>query len=374
MLRTALLVSLLSVSALQAQTRVTLPTGTVFLVRTEQALESANATVGQTFNSVITEDVSVNGYTLIPANSRIRGVITYVRRATRSESGVMQVAFDRLTLANGGTYTIAGKLTSTDSTERRQIDARADARVVLVGERGGLGAAIAGAGSRSGSTSSILAALGGLLSEGTEVAVPAGTPFAVQLEQSLTLTVRGIADYSNESTIYTATDRISAAQRTLSQRGYYRGSVTGVLDNATRKAIFEFQLDNNINGTGNLDGRTAAALGILNAGGSNGAVLSLRDASVLRRAADALAARQRQNLQSESDVDLYFAFSAFANNATLYESFVRTNTNVELSGRALVNAARRVDSALQTSRPTGGMQNLWNQIRQQLASLDPSYR
>ena len=381
-MRAIVLFSLLTVSALNAQTRVTLPTGTVFLVRTDEALESANASNGQTFSATVTEDVSVNGYSLIPANSRVRGVVTYVQRATRAQSGVMQVAFDRITLPGGGTYAIVGKLTSTDSTERRQIDSRSDARVVLVGERGGLGAAIAGAGSRTGSASGILSALGSLLSEGTDVAVPAGTPLAVQLEQSLTMTVRGTADYSNVSTIYTATDRIRAAQRMLAQRGYYRGTATGVLDNATRKALFEFQIDNNINGTGNLDGRTAGALGILNNSNgsnmSNGAVLPLRDAAILHRAADALATRQRQNLQTDADVDLYFAFSAFANNAALYDQFVRgadTNGDVAvMAGRALVNAARRVDSAMQTSRPSQGMQNLWNQIRQQLSTLDGSYR
>jgi peptidoglycan hydrolase-like protein with peptidoglycan-binding domain len=373
MLRTALILTLFGASALSAQTRVTLPVGTVFLIRTEQPLESATAAVGNTFNATVTDEVSVNGYPVIPANSRVRGVVTYVQRATRSQSGVMQIAFDRLMIAGGGTYTIAGKLTSTDSTERRQIDARADARVVLVGERGGLGAAIAGAGSRSSSASNILAALGNLLSEGTEVAVPAGTALVVQLEQSLTLTVRGAADLSNESTIFTAADRIRLAQRALAQRGYYRGAANGVLDNATRKALFEFQLDNNLNGTGNLDGRTARALGIVR-NNDGGAALSLRDAGVLRRAADALVTRQRENLSNEAEVDLYFAFAAFANNAALYEGFVRTGTNADISGRALVNAARRVDAAMQTARPSANMAELWNQIRRQLAGLDSSYR
>lgn len=364
---------------LAAQTRVTLPVGTVFQVRTDQPLESATAQVGQTFTTTVTEDVSVNGYVLIPANSRIRGVVSYVQRVSRGNSGVMQVTFDRLMIAGGGTYTIAGKLTSTDSTERRQIESRADSRVVLVGERGGLGAAIAGAGSRSGSASGILAALGNLLSEGTEVAVPAGTTLAVQLERSLTLTVRGSADLSNESTIFTAADRIRAAQQALSRRAYYRGAVNGVFDNATRKALFEFQLDNNINATGNLDGRTAQALGILGTGSNveAGNVLTIREASVLRRAAQALVARQKTQLQTDADVDLYFAFSAFADNSELYEAFVRTSANDEttvMAGRALVNAARRVDGALQQSRPSANVQNLWDQIRRQLNSLDSNFR
>ena len=375
---------------LAAQTRVTLPAGSVFLVRTEQALESSTMKVGQTFETSVIEDVSVNGYTLIPANSRIRGTVTYVQPATRERSGVMQVAFDRLVISGGSTYPIVGKLTSTDSTERRQIEQRTDQRVVLVGERGGLGAAIAGAGSSRGSASGILAALGNMLSEGRDVSVPAGTTFAVQLERAVTLSSRGGMNAADESTVYTAVDRIRAAQQALARRSYYRGAMNGQLDNATRRALFEFQLDNNITATGNLDGRTASALGILAAGNAGGAVLATREAAILRRAAQAIVTRHRQDIGlaasgnatagstiTESDMDLLFAFSAFADNSSLYEGFVRTSATSEaalLSARGLINAARRVDSALQQGRSSTQVQNVWREIRAQLATLDPSYR
>ena len=388
----AFALSLSCFTQLSAQTRVTLPAGSVFLVRTEQALESATMKVGQTFETTIIEEVSVNGYTLIPANSRVRGAVTYVQPATRERSGVMQVAFDRLVIPGGSTYTIVAKLTSTDSTERRQIEQRTDQRVVLVGERGGLGAAIAGAGSSRGSASGILAALGNMLSEGRDVSVPAGTTFAVQLERAVTLSSRGGMNAVDESTVYTAVDRIRAAQQALTRRSYYRGAVNGQLDNATRRALFEFQLDNNITATGNLDGRTASALGILAAGnaGGGGAVLATRDAAILRRAAQAIVTRHRQDIGlaasetataganiTESDMDLLFAFSAFADNSSLYEGFVRTSATSEaalLAGRGLINAARRVDSALQQGRSSTQVQNVWREIRAQLATLDPSYR
>jgi peptidoglycan hydrolase-like protein with peptidoglycan-binding domain len=378
-------------SSLGAQTRVTLPAGSVFLVRTETPLESATMKVGQTFETSVIEAVSVNGYTLIPANSRIRGSVTYVQSATRERSGVMQVAFDRLTLSDGTAYPITARLTSTDSTERRQIEQRSDQRVVLVGERGGLGAAIAGAGSSKSPAAGILAALGNMLSEGRDVSVPAGTTFAVQLERSLTLTGRGGMNAADESTIYTAADRIRSAQQALARRGYYRGTPSGQLDNPTRRALFEFQLDNNITATGNLDGRTANALGILTtANAVTGAVLSAREATILRRAAQALVTRHRQDLGistngainanstiSETDVDVLFAFSAFADNSSLYEQLVRASADTNgavLAGRALVNAARRVDSALQAGRSSTQVQNVWRSIRTQLATLDPSYR
>jgi peptidoglycan hydrolase-like protein with peptidoglycan-binding domain len=395
-LRMAAALSLMCVSTIAAQTRVTLPAGSVILVRTEQALQSNNAQVGQTFQTRVLDDVSADGYNLIPVNSRIRGVVAYVQPATRERSGVMQVNFDRLTLPDGSVIPITGKLTSTDSVERRQIDSRADSRVVLVGERGGIGAAIAGAGSTSSSQGSILATLGQLLSEGRDVNVPSGTQLAVQLERTATLN-RGSAATDDENDIYTVTERIRAAQQALARRAYYRGTANGVLDNATRRALFEFQLDNNITATGNLDVRTARALGILAttpAGGGTTAsglgVLTARDASTLRRNAQALAGRYRQGLGisadgrmtntnlSETDLDLLFALSALADNASLYESLVRAAGNDSggpaVAGRALINAAWRVDGSIQQARPSGQIRNQWVALRRSLGAIDPAFR
>jgi peptidoglycan hydrolase-like protein with peptidoglycan-binding domain len=391
----AVVAVLTAATAASAQTRVAVPAGSVILVRTNEPLVSNTAKVGQTFETTVVDLLSVNGYTVIPAGSKIRGVVSYVQAATRQRSGVMQVTFDRLILANGTSVPIAGRLTSTDSTERRQIEERNDPRVVLVGERGGIGAMIAGAGSSSSSANSILGALGNMLSEGMNVNVPANTALAVQLEQSVTLSGRGSANMADPSTIYTEAERIRAAQQVLARRAYYRGSSNGVLDNATRRAIFEFQIDNNITPTGNLDGRTAAALGITSGDGTTGTgttgnVLSVRDAGLLRRAAQAIESRQRQFLgistagalrpnraYAQGDLELFFALSAFADNASLYEQVVTGSSaseGSEVAGRALANAARRVDAAMQQGRTTGQIQNNWQNIRQQLVRLDPTYR
>jgi peptidoglycan hydrolase-like protein with peptidoglycan-binding domain len=302
----------------------------------------------------------------------------------------MQVNFDRLTMPDGRAYALSGKLTSTDPAERRQIDSDPNARVVLVGGRSGLGAAIAGAGSEGSSASGILSALGGLLSEARDVRVPAGTPLAVQLEEGLVLSRRGTARSPDAFTIYTGADRIRAAQRALAQQNYYRGTVNGQLDDATQRALFEYQIDKGIIATGNLDGRTAQALGLTSAEAGDAAILSPEEASLIRRGAQALVGRHRQELgisttgrldarraYAEGDVDLLFALSGFADNASLYEQLVRVSGNIEgsgLAGQALVDAARRVDTALQRARTSSQMQNAWSSIRSQLGELDPSYR
>ena len=80
---------------------------------------------------------------------------------------------------------------------------------------------------------------------------------------------------------------------------------------------------------------------------------------------------------AEADVELWFALSAFADNASLYEQLVRVSGNVEgatLAGKALIGAARRVDAALQRTRPSVQVQSAWSSIRAQLAELDSTYR
>lgn len=387
----------LAANGLDAQApRVTLPEGSVIIVRTTTPLESSTAQTGQTFETTVADNIGADDYTVIPTGSRIRGVVTFARPADRQQSGVIEVNFDRLTLPDGSVRALSGKLTSTDAAERRQIESNPDARVVLVGGRGGIGATIAGAGSENSPTSGILAALGSLLSQARDVRVPAGTPLAVQLEQQLVLSRRGGLRAPDASTIYTATDRIRAAQQALARQNYYRGAITGQLDDATQRALFEFQVDKGLVGTGNLDGKTAQVLGITGAasgtpgGATGGAVLSAEEASLLRRSAQALVGRYRQDLAvsatgrldtrrtyGEGDVEVLFALSAFADNASLYEQLVRASGNVaggEAAGRALVGTARRVDSAMQVARTTQQTRSAWTSLRAQLSELDPSYR
>jgi len=381
----ALALAFIATSAVSAQSRVVLPAGSVVLVRTSTPLQSASAQTGQTFETNVEENVGVDEYTVIPAGSKIRGNVTLARPATRQQSGVIEVVFDRLTLPDGSTLPLTGRLTSTDSVERRQIESDPNARVVLVGERGGIGAAIAGAGSGR-SANNVFSALGSLLSEGRDVNVAAGTPLAVELDRPLTLRGRGRLRGTEASTIYTAAERIRGAQQALAKLNYYRGPITGRLDDATRRALFEFQVDRRLSGTGNLDGRTAQALGIDLGAGVSGAALSVDEATTVRRDAQSLVARHRNELRAsnvgqldparayaQGDMDLWFALSGFADNASLYEQVVRNGGNRDaavLAGRTLVGAAHRVDTAMQNARTSAGVQGAWAGVRRQLTAID----
>ena len=387
----AVALAFLAAASASAQSRVVLPAGTVVIVRTTGALQSASASTGQTFETNVEGSVGVDEFTVIPAGSRIRGVVSMARPATRQQSGVIDIVFDRLTLPNGQSFAITGKLTSTDSAERRQIDSDPNARVVLVGERGGIGAAIAGAGS-SKSANNIFAALGSMLSEGRDVNVPAGTPLAVELENAVTLRGGNRLRPTDPSTIYTATERIRAAQQALAQQNYYRGPINGTLDDATRRALFQYQVDRGLTRTGNLDGRTAQSLGINLSGGVgvggglSGTALSASQAAAVRRDAQNLVSRFRSELAatgvgrlnntraySQGDMELWFALSAFADNASVYEQIVSSSSNRDgaiLAGRALANAARRVDTAMPSARTSVQVQSSWAAVRRQISTID----
>jgi peptidoglycan hydrolase-like protein with peptidoglycan-binding domain len=376
---------LFAASAASAQSRVVLPAGSVILVRTATPLQSATAQVGQTFDTNVEETIGVDEFTVIPAGSKIRGVVTFANPATHQKSGVIDVIFDRLMLPNGSTFQISGKLTSTDPAERKQIESDPNAHVVLVGERGGIGAAIAGAGS-SQSANSIFAALGNLLSEGRDVSVPAGTQLGVEIENAVTLRTGARMRGTEASTIYTASERIRAAQQALAQRNYYRGVVNGQLDDATRQALFQFQNDQGLTATGNLDGRTARALGINMGVALSGSALSASQASAVRRDAQQLVSRLRSELSAsaigrlnpsrayaQGDLDLWFAMSAFADNASLYEQLVTSGANMNasvLAGHSLSEAARRVDAAMQNGRASAQVQTAWSAIRRQITTID----
>ena len=78
---------------------------------------------------------------------------------------------------------------------------------------------------------------------------------------------------------------------------------------------------------------------------------------------------------SQADLDLWFAMSAFADNASIYEQIVTAGVNPNatvLAGRALAASARRVDAAMPSVRVSPQLQNAWNTTRRQITTIDSS--
>jgi hypothetical protein len=375
---------------LTAQQRVVVPEGTVLTVRTDTPLNSQTARVGQSFSTTVTEALDVDGTRVIPAGSTINGRITLARPATSRESGLVGVEFNRLVLPNRGSAAIFGKLTSTDPQERRQIDAQGDARVVFVGGRRGVGATIGaiGSGSANDPVGGILGALGTILSEGADVSVPANTLIAVQLESPVTLTgSTGIGGAL--SGIITAPTIVRQAQQALRARNYYRGALDGRLTNDTRRALFDFQIDNELYPTGNLDEETAEALGLTAGGGDTGG-LTTTELAELRRSTQQLTALWRDNLAitpagrldprrtyTGAELEVYFALSAMEANLSLYEQMLRSSGNVqgvEAATASLLGTSRRVTQAFGAIRAPTRIVNLWRSTESMLNQLDPRFR
>ena len=76
---------------------------------------------------------------------------------------------------------------------------------------------------------------------------------------------------------------------------------------------------------------------------------------------------------SQSDLELWYAISAFADNASIHEQIVRNGGNAEgaaMASRALAGAARRVDTAMQGARVSSQLLNAWTSLRRPLTAFE----
>jgi hypothetical protein len=83
-----------------------------------------------------------------------------------------------------------------------------------------------------------------------------------------------------------------------------------------------------------------------------------------------------RRLYTEPEVDLWFALSAFADAASLYEQVVRASGNVQgltAAGAALVDSARRVDAAMAAAQVPARTRRTWDSVREEMGLLDPAY-
>jgi hypothetical protein len=169
-----------------ASTRTTAPAGTVEIpvgteidVRLQNALNSGTNQVEDRFEATTLVDVGVNSRVVIPAGSLMRGVVTQVEPATRTNrTARMTVSFDQVTV-NGQAYAIRG--TVTQAIEGSGIKGE----TARIGTGAGVGAVIGGLlGGFKGALAGILIGGGGTIAatEGKEVQVPQGSVLRVRLD------------------------------------------------------------------------------------------------------------------------------------------------------------------------------------------------
>jgi hypothetical protein len=162
-----------------------IPVSTEFDVRLQNSLSSKTSLPEDRFEATTMVDLpDERGRVLVPAGSTMRGMVTSVTKATRTErTGRLTVSFDRLTVDHHS-YPI--RATVTQALESEGI--RGEAGRIGIGAGAGaiLGAILGGA---KGALAGILIGGGGTIAatEGKDVDLPAGTVLRVRFDEPLTL-------------------------------------------------------------------------------------------------------------------------------------------------------------------------------------------
>jgi hypothetical protein len=155
------------------------PAGQEIDVRLERELSSNTAQVEDRFTATTAVDLYQGNDVLIPAGSTMRGVVSSVTNATRTQrKGSLTVSFDQLTV-RGRSYPIHG--TVTQALESEGIKGEA----AKIGAGAGVGAILGGIlGGAKGALLGILIGGGGTIAatEGKDVTLPAGTVLRVRFE------------------------------------------------------------------------------------------------------------------------------------------------------------------------------------------------
>jgi hypothetical protein len=163
---------------------VEVPSGTELDVRLTNALNSGTVQVEDRFEGTTLVDLSVNGRTVIPSGSVMRGVVTAVDPASRTNrTAKMTVSFDQVTV-NGRAYPIRGTVTQAIEGEgikgeTGRIAAGAGVGAILGGILGGFKGAILGTVIGGGGT---IAA-----TEGKQVELPQGSVLRVRLDSPVSI-------------------------------------------------------------------------------------------------------------------------------------------------------------------------------------------
>ncbi len=156
-----------------------IPSGQEIDARLETELSSETAQVEQRFEATTVADLYRGEEVLIPAGSRLRGVVSSVTKATRTErKGSLTLAFDQIAV-RGRAYPIRG--TVTQALESEGIKGE----VGKIGAGAGVGAIIGGIiGGAKGALIGVLIGAGGTIAatEGKDVVVPANTILRVRLD------------------------------------------------------------------------------------------------------------------------------------------------------------------------------------------------
>jgi len=158
------------------------PTGTELDVRLDRELSSGTAQVEDRFMATTVVDLYQGNEVLVPAGSTLRGVVSSVNKATRTDrTGGLTVAFDQITV-RGKAYPIRATVQQAIQSEGMKGE------VAKIGAGAGVGAILGGIiGGTRGALLGVLIGGGGTMAAttGKDVTLPADTVLRIRLDQAL---------------------------------------------------------------------------------------------------------------------------------------------------------------------------------------------
>lgn len=258
----------LAAPATAADNQVTLPKGTSIELRIVTPFDSDRAAKGKPFQAAVLRPLFANGRLVIPKDAVVMGEIKHVRsQRDGAKSAAIAVKFETIEFP-GRSYDIEGVLTSFEADQRKKI-LEQEAKLTT-GRK--VDVVLIGSGTEPNRKASTLV---GTTREDREeladewaasglgpsiVAVSRGTVVAMRLDNTLTLPLLSGTPAAEDRNILVSGDDVRRAQQSLKSRGLYAGEATGVLDEATRRAIAAYQIDAGQPATGDLDDVTAREL------------------------------------------------------------------------------------------------------------------
>ncbi len=158
-----------------------LPVGQELDVRLQTTLSSGTAQVEQRFEATTAVDLMQDGRVLVPAGSRIRGVVRDVKKAGNIDrTGSLTLAFDQM-VVNGREIPIRALATQVYQSEGIRDEAG------TVGTAAGVGAIVGGIiGGLKGALIGAIVGTGGVIAatEGKDVEIPAGSVIRIRMDSA----------------------------------------------------------------------------------------------------------------------------------------------------------------------------------------------
>ncbi len=197
-----LLCSLLLAATVAAQTNMALPAGTAFKVKLENTLSTFSSKEGDPFSGRVTQDVMLDGKTVIPLGATVQGRVTKVNEPRRiAGKPTIGIFPESVVLPNGERYMLNATMVDTSlhngtdvNTEGQfkgdGIDGR-NLTEIGMGTGGGMligGLAGGGKGLVIGGAVGATLTVAHWLGKKRSAALPSGTELMMELSRPLTMT------------------------------------------------------------------------------------------------------------------------------------------------------------------------------------------